>query len=253
MSKRTLSKLVDFGAKKDNRCANRTVLHLSTRLKGIRMAGKISIFCYCLLICLLAGLSRADQLSIADFSKSSLEGWEKKVFAGTTSYRLFDLKGKRILAAESQNCASGLIKKVHVDIKKYPYLNWSWRLENRLNIENEKLKSGDDYAARIYVVVDGGILKWRSKALSYVWANGAKKGDIWQNAFVGQNAVMMALRSRKDSLLTWYSERRNVYEDLKGLFGKEFHFIDAIALMTDSDNSHGTVKAYYGDIYFTEE
>lgn len=217
------------------------------------MPWKFSIICYLVLFCLLAGNSRADQLSIADFSKSSLKGWEEKIFTGSTSYRLSDLKGKKILVAESQNCASGLIKKIHVDIKKYPFLNWSWRLENRLNIENEKLKSGDDYAARIYVVVDGGILKWRSRALSYVWANGAQKGDIWQNAFVGQNAVMMALRSRQDSLLTWYSERRNVYEDLKGLFGKEFQSIDAIAIMTDSDNSHGTVKAYYGDIYFTEE
>jgi hypothetical protein len=52
---------------------------------------------------------------------------------------------------------------------------------------------------------------------------------------------------------TWHSEKRNVYEDLKRLFGAEFHFIDAIALMTDTDNSHRQVKAYYGDIFFSEK
>ena len=203
------------------------------------------------LFCFLANVSKADQLPVANFSKSSLEGWEDKVFTGTTSYQLFQLKDKKVLMAESQDSASGLIKKMHVDLKKYPYLNWSWSIENRLDIKNEKIKSGDDYAARIYVVVDGGILLWRTRAVSYVWANEASKGEIWQNAFAGKNAIMMALRSRQDKTSTWYSEKRNVYEDLKRLFGTEFHFIDAIALMTDTDNSHGQVKSYYGDIYFS--
>jgi hypothetical protein len=203
------------------------------------------------LFCFLANVSKADQLPVANFSKSSLEGWEDKVFKGTTSYQLIQLKDKKILMAESQDSASGLIKKIHVDLKKYPYLNWSWSIENRLDIKNEKIKSGDDYAARIYVVVDGGILLWRTRAVNYVWANEASKGEIWQNAFAGKNSMMMALRSRQDKTSTWYSEKRNVYEDLKRLYGTEFHFIDAIALMTDTDNSHGQVKSYYGDIYFS--
>ncbi len=203
------------------------------------------------LFCFLANVSKADQLPVANFSKSSLEGWEDKVFTGTTSYQLIQLKDKKILMADSQDSASGLIKKIHVDLKKFPYLNWSWSIENRLDIKNEKIKSGDDYAARIYVVVDGGILLWRTRAVNYVWANEASKGEIWQNAFAGKNAMMMALRSKQDKTSTWYSEKRNVYEDLKRLYGTEFQFIDAVALMTDTDNSHGQVKSYYGDIYFS--
>jgi len=215
------------------------------------MIGKFIILFWFSLFCFLANVSKADQLPVASFSKSSLEGWEDKVFTGTTSYQLFQLRDKKVLMAESQDSASGLIKKIHVDLKKYPYLNWSWSIENRLDIKNEKIKSGDDYAARIYVVVDGGILLWRTRSVNYVWANEASKGEIWQNAFAGKNAIMMALRSRQDKTSTWYSEKRNVYEDLKRLFGTEFHFIDAIALMTDTDNSHGQVKSYYGDIYFS--
>ena len=64
---------------------------------------------------------------------------------------------------------------------------------------------------------------------------------------------MMAIRSRQDKLSTWYYEKRNVYEDLKSLFGTEFDFIDAIALMTDTDNSQKRAKAYYGDIYFSQK
>jgi Protein of unknown function (DUF3047) len=131
-------------------------------------ARKVYILCGFALLCFLANTSNADQLAVADFSASSLEGWEDKIISGTTSYQLFLLNDKEVLAAESQNSASGQIKKVRVDIKKYPYLNWGWRIENRLDIENEKIKSGDDYSARIYVVVDGGVLLWRTKAINYV-------------------------------------------------------------------------------------
>ncbi len=175
------------------------------------------------------------------------------MFQGNTSYKLFQLNDKKVLMAESLDSASVLIKKIHVDIKKYPYLNWSWRIENRLDIKNEKIKSGDDYAARIYVVIDGGILPWRTRAINYVWTSDSSKGETWPNAFAGKKAMMMALRSNQDTVSTLHFEKRNVFKDLKKLFSKEFHFIDAIALMTDTDNSHGQAKAYYGDIYFSTE
>ena len=207
----------------------------------------------CVLVLLMASASVAETLPVSYFSASSLEGWEEKRFKGSTSYQLDQIEGKQVLLAESHDSASALIKKVHIDIRKYPFLNWVWRIENQLATENEKNKSGDDYAARIYVVIDGGVFIWKTKAVNYVWANQASKGEIWENAFAGKNAQMMALRNRQDKLSTWYTEKRNVYEDLKHLFKTEFHFIDAIAIMTDTDNSHGQSKAYYGDIYFSKE
>ena len=89
--------------------------------------------------------------------------------------------------------------------------------------------------------------------MNYVWASRSSKGEIWDNAFAGKNAQMMALRNRQDKLSTWYSEKRNVYEDMKKLFGTEVDFIDAVAIMTDTDNSHRQAKAYYGDIYFSKK
>jgi hypothetical protein len=211
------------------------------------------VFC-CVLSLFISNASVSETTQISDFSASSLEGWKKKQFKGSTSYQLTQIGEKQVLLAESQNSASALIKKVHIDIRKYPFLNWTWRIENRLATENEKNKSSDDYAARIYVVIDGGIFIWKTKAVNYVWANHqASKGETWENAFAGKNVLMIALRNRQDKLSTWYTEKRNVYEDLKGLFGTEFHFIDAIAIMTDTDNTHGQAKAYYGDIYFSED
>lgn len=200
---------------------------------------------------LLVNASDSSLLYIANFSSSDISGWNEKIFKNKTSYQLIQLENRKVLKADSHNSASGLVKNIHVDLKKHPYLNWSWRIENRLSTGNEKTKSGDDYAARIYIVIDGGLLFWKTKALSYVWANRAETGETWNNAFAGKNAVMMALKSRQSKTSTWYFEKRNVYKDLKKLFGTEFQYIDAVALMTDTDNSNGKVRSYYGDIYFS--
>ncbi|WLE95396.1 MAG: DUF3047 domain-containing protein [Candidatus Electrothrix communis] len=213
----------------------------------------MSIVSCCVLLLFIASASVAETLQISDFSAASLEGWETKKFTSLTSYQLSKVEEKQVLLAESQNSASALIRKVQIDIEKYPFLNWTWRIENRLVTENEKNKSGDDYAVRLYVVIDGGIFIWKTKAVNYVWANQSSKGEVWENAFAGKNAMMIALRNRQDKLSTWYTEKRNIHEDLKRLFGTDFHFIDAIAIMTDTDNSHGQAKAYYGDIYFSKE
>ena len=197
--------------------------------------------------------SIGDKLQIGNFSGSNLDGWEEKKFKGATSYNFKKVDSKIVLMAESVDSASGLVQKKTVNLEKYPYLNWSWRVEQKIKIEDEKVKSGDDYAGRIYVVIDGGVLIWKTRVVNYVWASAASKGTTWPNAFAGKNAMMMALRNKLDHTDTWYIEKRNVYEDLKALFGADYSSIDAIALMTDTDNSHSQAKMYYGDIFFSTD
>lgn len=200
---------------------------------------------------LTAASASADELTVGNFSNSTLESWEKKSFSGKTTYGLVSLQKTTVLRAESHGEASGLFRKIKVDLKKYPYLNWRWRIEKRLTTSNEKVKSGDDYAARIYVIIDGGFLPWRTKAVNYVWANKAEKHDIWPSAFAGRNAMMIALRNNKDPTATWFDEKRNVFKDLSKIFRKDITSIDGIAIMTDTDNNQDETIAYYGDIYFS--
>lgn len=214
----------------------------------------------CLLICYIllssgpihAGES-TEKLVIGDFSSGSLKAWASKEFKGQTRYQLTALDGVSVLMAESADSASGLYREQHIDLQKTPFMNWRWRIENRLGNINEQEKSGDDYAARIYVVVSGGLVFWRTKAINYVWASTSAKGKIWPNAFAGDHAMMVALRSSGDQTGTWYTEKRNILADLKQLFGEDIHYIDAVAIMTDTDNAKGKATAYYGDIYFTKD
>lgn len=194
----------------------------------------------------------SEKLMIGSFSSGSLDHWEFKEFKGQTKYYTSILQGTRVLKAESDNSASGLFKEQRIDLQKTPVMNWRWRIENRLGNINEQAKSGDDYAARIYVVVSGGLTFWRTRAINYVWANTSPKGKIWPNAFAGYHAIMIALRSSSDKTGTWYTEKRNILADLKQQFGEDIRYIDAVAIMTDTDNAHGKATAYYGDIYFSK-
>lgn len=190
---------------------------------------------------------------VSAFASGSLAGWQEKSFAGKTDYQLVRLEDKQVLQASSESSASGLFKESPVNLKKYPFLNWRWRVENRIESGDEREKSGDDYVARIYLVINHKYFFWKSLALSYVWANKSGKGEIWNNAFAGKSVKMFALRSSEDATEVWVNEKRNVYEDLKLAFGEEISSIDAVAIMTDTDNSRSVARAYYSEIYFTAE
>lgn len=215
---------------------------------------KITVFT---ILILLSTAVRAEETSeklmIGHFSSGSLEHWEAKEFKGQTYYQLIDHEGTRVLKAESTDSASGLFKKQRIDLQKTPVMNWRWRIENRLGAINEQAKSGDDYAARVYVVVSGGLAFWRTRAINYVWASASPKDKIWPNAFAGDNAMMIALRSSSDQTGVWHTEKRNILIDLKQQFGEDIAYIDAVAIMTDTDNARGKVTAYYGDIFFSKD
>lgn len=208
-----------------------------------------------LVVCsLVTGIAMANsRLDVTRFADNGLNGWEQKSFAGETEYKLVSDNGGTALLATSDATASGLGKKIKIDLTKTPYLNWTWKINNTLDGLDETRKSGDDYAARLYVVKSGGPLIWKTKALNYVWSSNQLQGAEWKNAFQPKNAVMLAVRGKEDRAGQWVTEKRNVREDLKNAFGKYFDKIDAIAIMTDTDNSGATASAVYGDIFFTEE
>jgi len=198
-------------------------------------------------------LAAEPQLPLGEFSRNRLDGWEHKRFKGETRYQLQTLDGVMVLKADSRAAGSGLFKAQRIDLEQTPMLNWSWRIGNRLSGLNEQSKAGDDYAARVYVVVKGGLAFWQTRAINYVWTGNTAKDSVWPNAFAGNHAMMMAVRGPEASTNIWYSEKRNVRADLQELFGDDIRFIDAVALMTDTDNGGGQVSAFYGDIWFSRD
>lgn len=200
----------------------------------------------------LSGVVLAAGVTVGNFSQGDLSGWEEESFVGHTDYQLLSEANRTVLQAKTNASASGLFREIDIDLNKTPYLNWSWKVDSIYRGNDERSKQGDDYPARIYVVVSGGLFFWKTRAINYVWSSNQSVGSRWDNAYTG-NAKMIAVQSGGDKIGQWVMEKRNVRQDLKRLFGKEIDRIDAVAIMSDSDNTKQHASAWYGDIFFSSD
>jgi hypothetical protein len=200
--------------------------------------------------------SEETTVHIGKFSDGTLDGWESRSFDGKTVYAFItdstSEQKRKTLKASSHNSASGLFRELRIDLEKTPWIHWSWKTEQLFSNINENEKSGDDFVARLYMIIDGGIFFWNSRTLNYVWSSSHQTGETWSNPYTS-NATMLSVESGNGNLGQWQHYKRNVREDLRQLIGKDIRYIDAIAIMTDSDNSGQKTTTYYGDIFFTSD
>lgn len=188
---------------------------------------------------------------VGAFVPGSLDDWQTKSFKGYTDYTLIGSGPDRVLKASCQDTASAIALRVNVDLTKTPILHWSWRVDHVHPGLNGTMKQGDDYAARVYVIHDGGWFFWQTGAVNYVWANGKPVGSHWPNAFTDK-AMMVAVQSGPpEQPGQWVQESRNVRVDFRKFYGLELKTLDGIAIMTDCDNSGLPAVAWYRNIYFS--
>ena len=192
--------------------------------------------------------SAAEEIILDDY-QNGLSSWKQKSFSGHTHYTVDKSDNQTSVLAQSKGAASGIFYEIEFDPKKHPILRWSWKVDNIIDKGDARIKSGDDYPARIYVVFPS-FLFWRTTALNYIWANKLPKGTQITNAYT-ENAVMIAVESGSENLGRWLSCERNIYEDYKKAFGKEPPKVGAIAIMTDTDNTGESATARYGIISLT--
>lgn len=201
--------------------------------------------------------SQDEKVIIEDFSKDAgekinIHGWEEKSFVGHTTYSIIEIDGNHVLHAEADSAASGLYKKMEYDPGEWPVLSWRWKVTHLPEKGDVRSKETDDYGARVYVVFPH-FLKWRTKTISYIWAKKLPKGEQIPNAWLPKNVVMIAVQSGNDSLGHWITEKHNVYQDYKKIFGDDPPDVGAVAIMSDGDNTGGKAEAYYDDLMLLNE
>lgn len=199
-----------------------------------------------LLALLLSPQTHATTIPL--FDENGIKQWHAKEFSGATRYQITTENNQPVLEATANSSASGLYYEQQLPIKPTTTLQWSWKVANTFPGLDETSKAGDDYPVRIYVVVSDGPFFWQTRTLVYVWSSSQPVKSRWPNAYTG-NAVMWAVDSGDQQLNRWVSHSRSLQQDLKTAFGKTYQQIEAIAIMSDSDNSKNSATAWYGNIY----
>lgn len=203
-------------------------------------------------VLLLAAAVLAEERWLGSFRTPDRAGWESKTFKGATDYRFVADPPGPGLRAEARAAASALIHEAPIDLARTPVLRWSWRVENVLSGIDERAKEGDDYPARVYVIFADGPFFWQTRALTYVWSSTQPAGTDWLNAYT-ERVPMLALRDAAAPRGEWVEERRNVREDIRRLTGIDVLRLDAVAIMTDTDNSGQTAVGWYRDLRFSAD
>ena len=219
-------------------------------------------------------ISEPPQLHKGNFSEMIIEDeiigdWKPMNFRGLkpTTYSLYDLNGKVVVKAESDNSSSGLVRRTDVNLSDYPKLSWEWKVTSIYEKGNVFEKKGDDYPARIYVIFDYDIsnLSWLrrnqiralrifygeipTRAINYIHDSQAEMGTTVENPYT-ELVTMVVVESGEENLNRLVQFERNVFEDYVKIYGENPPNVVAIAIMTDSDDTGESTVTYFGDIYF---
>jgi len=210
-------------------------------------------------------LSKGNSSSFINEDFSNLENWAEFSFSGNknpTEYITQTDSPTTYLKIVSQNSASGLIYKEHYNPNEYPILTWRWRVDNLITEVDGKVKSGDDYAIRIFVMFDDDSVEtsfWTSlqnsaikliygteppeSSFCFVWANIDYVEKYFDNPY-SESVKIIPMEMGGIKLLTWCDYKVNIVLLFQEIFNRSCPKSAKIALMSDTDNTESKTVAY---------
>jgi hypothetical protein len=174
-----------------------------------------------------------------------------------------------VLKAESVASASALVYKDTFSVYDYPCAQWRWKVENVYRGGDARIKQGDDYPMRVYVVFPydpteaGFFEKVKNTAaklvygeypphstLTYLWANKRHEEAILTSAYT-RKSRLIPLQAGSQHIGAWHVESVNIIEDYVKAFGVKPPEKAGIAIMNDSDNTGEQSVSYldYIEVY----
>ena len=166
--------------------------------------------------------------------------------------------------------AGGVSHALFADPADAPRIAWRWKVDRALEKAAWGVRSGDDYAARVYVAFDFPLDRLSfleraalrlarlvhgdevpAAAICYVWANAVAPGAAGWNPYASR-VRMVALRSGNDQAGRWVEESRDLEADFRAAFGEaagaRVPRITGIALSSDTDQTLESATAWFGDV-----
>ena len=176
---------------------------------------------------------------------------------------LVELDGKSVLRIKADAAAGGLLHPLDLPGDQPWQLSWQWRTEQRLDKARFATREGDDYAARVYVLLDYPLdslsFVTRQKlrlartffdpdlpaaTLSYVWDNREAPGTHARSAYT-ETVEMRVLRGPEAALGEWLEESRDLRADATAAFCSAPRRILGVVFAADSDNTGESAESYF--------
>jgi hypothetical protein len=227
------------------------------------------VLAWCGLLVSIVALAPAHATEVR-LAKPGADVWRALEFPKIprhTAYAVVDIDGSAAWRAFADCSASAMyLPATQIDLRRTPRLQWRWRVDTPLQERDPRAKSGDDFAARVYVMFrfdrDHASLWERAQhalgaaiygdivpgnAINYVWSRREAAGTTWENPFAGASKMESLGAS---ALRQWSTETVDVAADYQRFFGHAPPALLAVAVMTDGDNSCQQAVAYYTGFRF---
>ena len=207
------------------------------------------------IILAVTNVSLTDEVKVFNFTENELSELDIRKVRGADNKTLYYTgtnDNGNYLKSIADNSASGLGKKIKIDLNKTPFINITWKIENDLVGIKENTKKGHDFAARVFVIKKTGATPLSNKAINYVFSSNNNVGLNWPSPYT-KKSIDYVLASTKNNFNEWISVKSNVKEDFRRFHGLNVNEIDGLAIMSDTDNSKMKSIAYFQNIYFSAE
>ena len=208
-----------------------------------------------IIILSISGSSFADKVNIFEFTEIELSELDVRKVRGAdnkTEYSVGSNENGNYLKAVADNAASGLGKKVIIDLNKTPIINITWKVEKDLAGIKENTKKGHDFAARVFAIKKTGATPLSNRAINYVFSSNNKVGENSPSPYT-KKSIDNVLATTQENLNEWVTVKANVKEDFKKFHNLDVDQLDGLAIMSDTDNSKMKAITYYQNIFFSAD
>jgi hypothetical protein len=204
------------------------------------------------------------------FQAQDKMGWESVVFPGKlrTEFRQLTHDGRRSVQAESVGSASMLRRRLNITPEQLGALRFEWQVDNLLEGANLQEQGRGDSPVRLVLAFDGDRQRFSARnamlseltraltgedmpyaTLMYVWSNRLPVGTVIVHPRTDR-VRKIVVESGSERLRQWLHYERDLRADFERAFGEPPGPLQAVGIMTDSDNTQGRTRAWYGRIAF---
>ncbi|OYU32297.1 MAG: hypothetical protein CFE39_04200 [Comamonadaceae bacterium PBBC2] len=194
--------------------------------------------------------------------------WEVVTLPGKlrTAFRLEQRDQRPAVLAHAQSSASMLRQRVNIAPEQLGQLQFEWQVENLMATADMSVRELEDSPVRVILAFEGDRSQFSAKnamlseltqaltgeampyaTLMYVWSNQHPVDTVIINPRTDR-VRKWVVESGPQHLNQWRQYRRDIRADFEKAFGEPPGKLVALAIMTDSDNTQGNVRAWYGNI-----
>ena len=241
------------------------------------MLNKLQLLSLAFLAVVVVGLAGCTHTSSAPERSANLsaslfedwaQAWQHHDFPGKkpTAYTLSTVDGRVAMYAQSNSSASLLRRKIRVEPSQMGRVTFSWKVSELIAGADLATREFADSPVRVVLAFEGDRSKFSLKntllselaatltgepmpyaTLMYVWCNQREPGSVITGPRTDRIRKIV-VESGAKHLNQWLAYERDIRADFEKAYGEAPGALVGIGIMTDSDNTRGSARAWYGEV-----